>query len=65
MSTMPLDLQRRLEQRWAARCLRPSDPAATPKRPPERADQPLAAPGKSKRKTRRVEQAALGSDPAK
>ena len=30
MDTVPLDLQRRCEQRWAARYQRPLEPAATP-----------------------------------
>jgi hypothetical protein len=65
MSAIPLDLERRLEQRCAARYLRPPEPAATPRHPPERQDQrPAAAPGsrewlnKSKSKTRRIDPTA-------
>jgi len=51
MSSIPLDLQRRFEQRWAARF-----PAAAPqKHRLERQRQQLAAPSKSKRRTRRRE----------
>jgi hypothetical protein len=39
MSAIPLDLERGLEQRCAARYLRPSELAATPRHPPERQDQ--------------------------
>jgi hypothetical protein len=65
MSTIPLELERRLEQRCAARYLRPLEPAATPRRPPEKQDQPLAAPDKSKRKTRRTDPAGIGSAPTR
>jgi hypothetical protein len=72
MSTIPLDLERRLEQRCAARYLRPSEPAATPRHPPEKQDQQLAAapgsrerPVKSKRKTRRIDPAGIRSAPAR
>jgi hypothetical protein len=46
MSNIPLDFQRRLEQRWAARFLRPIPPSSTPTR------QRPAEPVKIKRKTR-------------
>ena len=52
MSIIPLDLQRRCEQRWAARFSRPVEPVSSRKQGPERASQQIAAPGKSKRKTR-------------
>ena len=43
MSVIPLDLQRRCEQRWAARFARPVPPV-TPKQKLEGQDQQLAAP---------------------
>ena len=46
MSIIPLDLQRRFEQRWAARFLQPTP--NTPQRQFERQDQELATPGKAK-----------------
>jgi hypothetical protein len=46
MSIIPLDLQRRFEQRWAARFLQPMP--NTPQRQFERQDQELATPGKAK-----------------
>jgi hypothetical protein len=50
MSIIPLDLERRFEQRWAARF------SAVPQEHRlEGQRQQLAAPGKSKRKTRRVD----------
>jgi hypothetical protein len=52
MGIIPLDFQRRCEQRWAGRFLRPMP--TTPQRQFERQDQKLAAPGKAKRKTRRI-----------
>jgi hypothetical protein len=64
MSIVPLDLQRRFEQRWAARFSRPLPPAAPEKHPLERHRQQFAAPGKGKRKTRRIEPAGLRSAPA-
>jgi hypothetical protein len=60
MSIVPLDLQRRCEQRWAARFSRPNPLAA----PHEHQDQQLAAPAKDKRKTRRIKPAGLRSAPA-
>jgi hypothetical protein len=48
MSIIPLDFQRRCEQRWAARFLRPMP--TTPQRQFERQDQKLAAPAKPKEK---------------
>ena len=56
VSIIPLDLQRKFEQRWAARFLRP--PPAPRAHRPESHGQQLAAP-KSKRKTRRVDAAGL------
>ena len=59
MSTVPLDLQRRCEQRWAARNQRPQEPAATPEHGFQKHDQLLAAPGRNKIKNRRVQPADL------
>jgi hypothetical protein len=53
MNSIPLDLQRRFEQRWAARFAS----AAPQKHRPEKQPQQPAAPGKGKRKTRRREPA--------
>src|SRR6202011_2174932 len=61
MSSIPLDLQRRFEQRWAARFFSPITSAAPQKHRLERQPQQLAALGKSKRKTRPVESAGLVS----
>jgi hypothetical protein len=47
MSIIPLDLQRRCEQRWAARFQRSVPPAAAPTHRLEKQDQQLAAPGKA------------------
>jgi hypothetical protein len=46
MSIIPLDIQRRCEQRWAARFLQPT--ANTPQRQFERQDQEQATPGNAK-----------------
>jgi hypothetical protein len=59
MSDIPLDLQRRCEQRWAARFLRPAQDAALKKQQPQAQSEHLAAPSKRKRKARRVALAAL------
>jgi hypothetical protein len=59
MTDIPVHLQRKFEQRWAARFV-PSALSATPrKRWPEKHDQPIAAPSRRTRKTRRVESAGL------
>jgi hypothetical protein len=58
MSIIPLDLERRFEQRWAARFSRPIVAAAPEKHQPEKPHQPLTALLKA-RKTRRVEAAGL------
>jgi hypothetical protein len=67
MGNIPLDLQRRFEQRWAARFYRPNPPTAPEKQELERQDQQLATPGKGKRKTHQVKPvgglAGPGSDP--
>jgi len=61
MSIIPLDLQRRCEQRWAARFSRSEEPVASRKQGPERESQQIAAPGKGKRKTHRIKPAGLRS----
>ena len=61
MCDIPLDLQRKFEQRWAARFAQPVPLAPPKKQDLEGQDQQLAAPAKSKRKTRRVEAAGLRS----
>jgi hypothetical protein len=53
MSSIPLDLQRRFEQRWAARFARPNPPT-TPKHQFQRQDQELDTPGKAKAIAHRV-----------
>jgi hypothetical protein len=63
MCSIPLDLQRRFEQRWAARFFRPNPPTVPQKHQLERQDQQLAAPGKGKRKTHRVKPAGFRSAP--
>ena len=59
MSIIPLDLQRRFEQRWAARFSRPNPSDAPRKYQGERQSEQVAAPGKDKRKARRVEPAGV------
>jgi hypothetical protein len=61
MSIIPLDLQRRFEQRWAARFPQPVPPAAPEK---HRQDLHLAAPNRGKRKARRVKPTGFRSVPA-
>jgi hypothetical protein len=63
MCDIPLDLQRKFEERWAARFVRPLPPVA-PKQEPEGQDQQLAAPAEGKRETRRVEPTGLTPVPA-
>jgi hypothetical protein len=64
MCTVPLDLQRRLEERWAARFVRPAR-SVQPQRPPlDKQRQQLTAPAEGKRKTRRVEPTGLTPVPA-
>jgi len=50
MASIPLDLERRFEQRWAARFVRPPAPKTQELEP----EQLAAAAGKTKRKTRRL-----------
>jgi hypothetical protein len=64
MILIPLDLQRRFEQRWAARFCRPAPPAAPQSQPQQQLQQQLSEPAKAKRKTRRVKSAGLRSAPA-
>ena len=63
MSIIPLDLQRKFEQRWAARFLQPPVPPQAHR--PESQRQQLAVPAKSKGKTRRVGAAGLRPEPAR
>jgi hypothetical protein len=58
MADIPLDLERRFEQRWFARLVRP---AAPKKQELERQDQQPAEPGKGKRKTHRIKPAGIRS----
>jgi hypothetical protein len=62
MCDIPLDLERKFEQRWAARFARPVDAARREKHQLEK--QALAAPAKAKRKTCRVEPAESRPAPA-
>jgi hypothetical protein len=57
MSIIPLDIQRRCEQRWAARFLQPTP--NTPQRQFGRQDQELATPGEAKTITRRIKAKAF------
>jgi len=60
MASIPLDLQRRFEQRWAARFCRPDpNPPKTQELEPQ--DQQQAATAKAKRKIRRVRRAEIRS----
>jgi hypothetical protein len=59
MSNIPLDLERRCEQRWAARF--EAARALREQHRLERQQQQLTAPENSKRKTRRAEAAGLMS----
>ena len=61
MSDIPVHVQRRFEQRWAARFARPAPPSAPNVHRPEKADQRLAESGKAKMQTRRTEAAGLMS----
>jgi hypothetical protein len=62
MAKIPLDLQKRFEQRWAARFFRP-DPT-TAKKPGPESQQQQTEPDKGKRKTRGLKPAAIRSAPA-
>jgi hypothetical protein len=59
MSDIPVHLQRRFEQRWAARFVTPAEAATPQKQWPEKHDRPVAAQTKRTRKTRRVESAGF------
>ena len=61
MADIPLDLQRRFEQRWGASVVRP---AAPKKQEPERQDQQLTEPIKGKRKTHRIKPVGIRPAPA-
>ena len=62
MTSIPLDLQKRCEQRWAARFVRP-DPIA-PKRPVPESHQQQTEPEKGKGKTHRVKPVGIRTAPA-
>ena len=64
MGNIPLDLQRRCEQRWAARFSRPVPPITSREHGPDRESQQIAASGTGKRKTRRAEPTGFRSAPA-
>jgi hypothetical protein len=64
MSSVPLHLERRCEQRWAARFAQRVPPSAPHEHMDEKPDQQLALPGKTKKKTRRAKAAGLKSAPA-
>jgi hypothetical protein len=57
MCDIPLDLQRKLEQRWAARFARQAPEPSSQKSEHEKQDQQLGAPAKDNRKTGRAEPA--------
>lgn len=52
MSSIPLDLQRRCDRRWAARFSQPVGRTASRKQGPERKSLHITEPDKSKTKTR-------------
>jgi len=64
MSSIPLDLKRRFERRWAARFAQQTQESACGKNQRERLGQPLGVLAKSKSKTRPAEQAGLRSSRA-
>jgi hypothetical protein len=59
--SVPLDLQRKCEQRWLARIARPAASVAPQKDRPKGQDQQLAASAKAKQMTDRAD--AAGSRP--
>ena len=63
MSIIPLDLQRRCEQRWAARFARPIPSVAPRNQRPARESLQIAEPAKSKEKPDQVEAAGLRPSP--
>ena len=64
MANIPLDFQRRFEQRWAAKFFLRPDLNAPKTQELETRDQQQAAAGKGKRKIRRVGRAGIRSAPA-
>jgi hypothetical protein len=60
MSIIPLDFQRRCEQRWAARFSRSVEPVASRKQGPERESQQIVASGEAKEKPARLSRRATG-----
>jgi hypothetical protein len=62
--TVPLDVQRKCEQRWLARIAQPAPSAALQGHQPEGQNQQLAAPAKVNQKTDRVKRPARRSAPA-
>jgi hypothetical protein len=64
MSMIPVDLERKIEQRWvAARLARPVLSAAPERHCHESQPEPLAAPVEAKRKTRQRVEGALAMSP--
>jgi len=61
VSDIPLHLQRKFEQRWAAKFVPPAESSSPQKQWPEKHGQQNVAPSKGKRKTRRAESAGLAS----
>jgi hypothetical protein len=64
MSSIPLDLERRCEQRWAAR-FSAARALQEQHRLERQQHQPVTAPDNSKRKTRIIESAGLTSAPTR
>jgi hypothetical protein len=65
MSSIPLDLERRCEQRWAARFSAARALQEQHRLESQQQHQQLTAPDTSKGKTRRVESAGLRSAPTR
>jgi hypothetical protein len=61
---VPMDLQRKCEERWLARFARPPPSAAPQRHELESQNQQLAAPAKAEQKTDRTEAAGSRSAPA-
>jgi hypothetical protein len=64
MASIPLDLQRRFEQRWAAKFFFRPDPNASKTQELKTQVQQQAAAGEGKRRTRWVRRAGIKSAPA-
>ncbi len=64
MCIIPLDFERRFEQRWAARFSRPEQATAVQKHRLKGRSEPLDALLKAKRKERRIEPPNSGPAPA-